>query len=109
MEQTTDSVVTIESIKDAMGEEAGEFLQVWELVNLIIDSPDSFSGKRAANEAARLAALRTVIGIKAQYYKTAERSIKNTKRKNVLMTMYQALEENINTLKLLSKMGAEFL
>lgn len=107
--QEVDAVITIDAIKDAMGEEAEEFLLAMSIVNMIIDSPDSFSGKRAATEAARLSALRTVMGIKAQYYKTADRSIKNTKRKNVLMTMYQALEENINTLKLLSKMGSEFL
>lgn len=107
--ETTDAVITIDAIREAMGEEAEEFLQAMEIVNMIIATPDNFAGKRAATEAARLAALRTVIGVKAQYYKTADRSIKNTKRKNVLMTMYQALEENINTLKLLSKMGAEFL
>lgn len=107
--ETVDAVMTIEAIRDAMGEEAEEFLRAIEIVNMIIASPDSFAGKRAATEAARLAGLRTIIGVKAQYYKTADRSIKNTKRKNVLMTMYQALEENINTLKLLSKMGAEFI
>lgn len=107
MEQT-DSVVTLEAIQDAMGEESKEFLEAMSIINMIIESPDSFSGKRAAIEANRLAALRTMIGVKAQYYKTAERSIRNTKRKNVLMTMFQALEENINTLKLLSRIGNEF-
>lgn len=104
----TDSVVTLEAIQDAMGEESKEFLDAMNIINMIIESPESFSGKRAAIEAARLAALRTTIGVKAQYYKTAERSIKNTKRKNVLITMFQALEENINTLKLLSRIGSEF-
>lgn len=107
--ETTDTILTVDAIRDAMGEEAEEFLQAMEIINMIIANPDNFAGKRAANEAARLAGLRTVIGVKAQYYKTADRSIKNTKRKNVLMTMYQALEENINTLKLLSRMGPEFL
>jgi len=53
--------------------------------------------------AAKLAALRTKLGARAQYYKTSEKSILQRRRKDLLMLMFTALEENINTLKLLGK------
>lgn len=105
----TDAIVTMDAITDAMGKEGKEFLEVMQIVNMIVADPSAFSAKRAAQEAGRLAGLRTIIGVKAQYYKTAERSIANTKRKNVLLTLYNALEENINTMKLLSRIGNDIL
>lgn len=101
--------VELSSIYDAMGEDAKEFIDAMSIVQAIIDDPHAFHGKRAAVEANRLAALRTLIGVKSQYYKTAEKSIRNTKKRNVLMTMYQALEENINTLKLLARLEGDSL
>jgi len=107
--EKVDTVLTVDLIKDAMGEEAEEFLQAMQVIDAIIADPGGFHGKRALVEANRLAALRTKIGVKAQYYKTAEKSIRNTKRRNVLMTMFTALEENINALKLLGRIEASIL
>lgn len=103
MESTEVEIVTIDAIKDVMGKEGDEFLETMKIINMIIDDPASFQNRRAAVEAAKLAGLRTMIGLKSQYYKTAPKSLVNTKRKNVLALLYNALEENINTLKLLSR------
>lgn len=99
--------VTIDSIRDAMGEEAEEFLYVLKVTQQIIDNPESFFGPKALVEATRLAAYRTRISIKAQFYKTtSDKSLVNRKRKDVLMSMYASLEENIQTLKLMGKVDA---
>jgi hypothetical protein len=104
-----DVVMTVELIKEAMGDEAEEFLQAMEVIDAIIANPNAFHGRKAAVEANRLAALRTKIGVKAQYYKTANKTLPNAKKRNVLMTMFTALEENINTLKILAKIESSII
>lgn len=97
--------VSEEAIVNAMGEdEAVYFIEAMEIVNRIIGDPQSMVGNEALISAAKLAAWRTKIGLKAQLYKTASKSIGNRRRKDLLQTMYSSLEENINTLKLLGKL-----
>jgi hypothetical protein len=104
-------VLTIEVITSAMGDDAAEFINVMEIVQHIIEKPEDFHGPKALIEAARLAALRTKISMKAQYYKTAkptgaDQTLLFRRRKDVLLSMYNSLEENINTLKLLGRIDA---
>ena len=99
--------MTIDTIREAMGNDAAEFLNVMDLIQQIIENPENFHGPKALIEAARLAALRTKISMKAQYYKTVdEKTLTNRRRKDVLLAMYASLEENINTLKLLGRIDA---
>lgn len=95
---------TVDEIASALGRDSEEFLKCMALVEAIIDDPASYTGVRAGITATQLAGLRTKIGAKAQMYKSA--SVGNPelrKRKDVLMTMYDALLENINTLKGMAK------
>lgn len=105
MMEDNNVVLTIDVVTEAMGDDAGEFLKVMELVQEMIQNPENFHGSKAAIEAMRLAALRTKISAKCQYYKTApEKTLTNRRRKDVLMAMYASLEENINCLKLMARL-----
>lgn len=84
-------------------EEYQEFRDSMAIVQTILDRPNAMMGSEALVAAAKLAALRTKIGARAQYYKTSEKSILQRRRKDLLMLMFSALEENINTLKLLGR------
>jgi len=106
MSSEIDQSVTVEQIVNSMGPEANDFLKVLSVVNAIVERPEDFHGAKALLEASRLAAYRTRIGVHAQHYKTAEKSIENRRRKDVMLTLYNALEENINTLKLMGRIDA---
>jgi hypothetical protein len=103
-----DVEVTLEEIAGCLSkEEFVEFTQAMAVVQDILDDPSRYVGSRALVEAARLAAIRTKIGARAQYYKVAEKSITQRRRKDLMLTMFAALEENINTLKLLGRIEAK--
>lgn len=87
-------------------QEYEEFARCMEIVQEILDRPNAMVGSEALIAAAKLAALRTKIGVRAQYYKTSDKSIIQRRRKDLLITMFTALEENINTLKLLGRVEA---
>lgn len=101
---------TVDEIAKVLGEDADEFIACMRLVDAIIENPGVYTGVKAGLEASRLAAYRTRIGAKAQMYKSA--AVGNAdlrKRKDVLMTMYDSLLENINTLKGLARYEREVL
>lgn len=98
-----DVELTMEDIYSCLGLDGKEFIDCMVVVQAIIDDPRDFIGNAGALEAARLAGLRTKIGTKVQYYKTAAKSVVQRKRKDQLFSMYHSLEENINTLKLLAR------
>lgn len=104
----TDATLTIDVIRDAMGDDAAEFIKVMDLVQQMIQSPEDFYGPKAVIEATRLAALRTKISMKGQYYKQLKEGNPAIirQRKDVLLAMYAALEENINCLKLMGRLDA---
>lgn len=87
-------------------QEYEEFKSCMEVVQRILERPNALMGSEALVAAAKLAALRTKIGVRAQYYKTSEKSVLQRRRKDLLMLMFSALEENINTLKLLGRVEA---
>ena len=106
---TETRVMTLDLIKEAMGDDGEEFTEVLAIVQDIIDNPERYHGGAALRYAALLAAYRTKISLRAQYYKTAENksSLESRRRKDVLMSMYASLEENINCLKLLGRIDAK--
>lgn len=104
MSDYQDVEMTQESVLEALGQKEGaNFLAVMDMVQAIMDDPQSMAGSSALVLAAKLAAYRTKMGVFAQLYKTQDKSIKYRRRKDILFTMYNALEENINTLKLLGR------
>lgn len=99
--------VNLEEVAGALSsEEYQEFSACMDIVQKILDRPNAMMGSEALVAAAKLAALRTKIGARAQYYKTTDKSIIQRRRKDLLMVMFTALEENINTLKLLGRVEA---
>lgn len=100
--------LSMETVYDAMGDDAEEFLGVMKIVQAIQADPSTYSGRMAVIKANELAAWRTTIGVKAQYYKTAPKSDENRTRKDVLHLLYNALPENINALKLMAKLDGTF-
>lgn len=106
---TTDTAeVTIDEILSVLqGEEFEEFTRVMSIVQEVLDDPSKFVGSQALIAAAQLASLRTKFGTRAQYYKTTpDKSMVTRRRKDLCMTIYSALEENINSLKLLGRIEA---
>jgi hypothetical protein len=99
--------VNLDEVAGALSsEEYVEFSACMDIVQKILDRPNAMMGSEALVAAAKLAALRTKIGARAQYYKTTDKSIIQRRRKDLLMVMFTALEENINTLKLLGRVEA---
>jgi hypothetical protein len=100
--------VTLDEVAGCLSrEEFEEFSKAMAVVQDILDDPSRYVGSRALIEAARLAAIRTKLGARAQYYKVAEKSMIQRRRKDLMLTMFSALEENINTLKLLGRVEAK--
>jgi hypothetical protein len=100
----TNVEVDLDEVAGALSaEEYAEFSGCMEIVQRILDQPNAMMGSEALIAAAKLAALRTKLGARAQYYKTSDKSILQRRRKDLLMLMFTALEENINTLKLLGR------
>lgn len=100
-----DIVVDVDHLGDLMGSEAEEFIQVMYIVNDIVKNPNDYLGAQAAKYAAILAAYRTQMIIKSQAYKRRSSQMSNDDklRNDIWRTLYQALEENINTLKLCAR------
>ena len=99
-------VMTVEDIAVALGEEAPGFLEVMSLVDDIIENPDKYSGIKALMLANKLAAYRTKIGVKANYLKSQERSLRNRQKKDILLSLEHNLVESINCLKLAARIEA---
>lgn len=98
------ATVSFGDVIDALGEEESDLvLKAMAIIQDTVENPASFVGNEAAKSALVLAGLRTKCGMYAQYYKT-HKGPQTNERKNLLQTMYQALEENINTLKLIGRM-----
>ena len=102
-----DIVVDTDYIRDAMGSEAEEFIEVMRIVGDIIENPNHYLGIQASKCATILAAYRTQMIVKSQAYKRRSSRMTETDklRNDIWKTLYQALEENINTLKLSAKGG----
>lgn len=90
-------------IAEHMGDKADEFLECMRIIQDIIDHPDSYVGAQAAKYANILAAYRTMMIVKSQAFKRKS-SIMSEEDKlvnDVWKTMYEALSENINVLKII--------
>ena len=102
-----DILVDPEWLAEQMGDRASEFLECMRIVQDIIDHPDSYVGVQALKYANMLAAYRTMMIVKSQAFKRKS-SIMSEQDKfvnDVWKTMYEALVENINVLKIIGKGG----
>lgn len=90
-----------------MGDKAEEFIECMRIVQDIIDRPDHYVGGQAIKYANQLAAYRTVMIVKSQMYKRRSQIMSEEDKftNDIWKTMYEALSENINVLKLSARNG----
>lgn len=98
--------LSVEQIADVLEEDSQGFLEVMKIVDDIIENPENYSGIKALMLANKLAAYRTKIGVKANYLKSQERSLRNRQKKDILLSLEHNLVENINCLKLAARIEA---
>ena len=102
-----DIIINKEVLAEQMGDKAEEFVECIRIVEDIIHNPDHYLGGQAVKYANILAAYRTLMIIKSQAFKRKS-SVMNDQDKfvnDIWKTMYEALGENINALKLAAKGG----
>lgn len=97
--------VTVEQIESAMGDQADEFIACMKIVQDIIAHPETYVGGQAIKYANQLAAYRTMMIIKSQAYKRKSQIMDEGDKmtNDIWKTMYEALGENINVLKLAAR------
>jgi hypothetical protein len=101
----TDIIVDQDFLATQMGDRAHEFIECMRIVQDIIDNPEHYVGMQAIKYANVLAAYRTQMIVKSQAFKRRS-SIMSDQDKlvnDIWKTMYEALTENINALKISSK------
>ena len=102
-----DIIINKEVLAEQMGDKAEEFIKCIRIVEDIIQNPDHYLGGQAVKYANILAAYRTLMIIKSQAFKRKS-SVMDDQDKfvnDIWKTMYEALGENINALKLAAKGG----
>ena len=100
-----DIVVDTAFLSEQMGDKAKEFTECIRIVQDIIENPDHYIGMQAIKSANMLAGYRTLMIVKSQAFKRRS-SIMSEQDKfvnDVWKTMYEALSENINALKLAAR------
>lgn len=100
-----DILVDVEFIAQQMGDSSEEFIECMRIVDDIIKNPQDYHGIQAIKYANILAAYRTQMIVKSQAFKRKS-TMMNEKDKlvnDIWKTMYEALSENINVLKIAAK------
>jgi hypothetical protein len=98
-------IVDPDVLAEQMGDKAEEFIQCMRIVQDIIERPEHYVGMQAIRYANILASYRTLMIVKSQAFKRRS-TIMNEQDKfvnDIWKTMYEALGENINALKLAAK------
>jgi hypothetical protein len=100
-----DILVDVDFLATHMGDKAIEFIECMKIVQDIIDNPETYIGSQAIKYANILAAYRTTMIIKSQAFKRKSSIMSESDKfvNDIWKTMYEALQENINTLKLAAK------
>jgi hypothetical protein len=100
-----DIIVDPDVLAELMGDKSEEFIECMRIVQDIIDNPNSYVGAQAIKYANILAAYRTLMIVKSQSFKrkSTMMSEKDKFVNDIWKTMYEALLENINVLKLAAK------
>lgn len=98
-------IVDTEWLAGQMGDKSEEFIECVKIVQDIIDRPEHYVGMQAIKYLNVLAAYRTMMIIKSQAFKRKS-SVMSEQDKfvnDIWKTMYEALGENINALKIAAK------
>jgi hypothetical protein len=102
-----DILINKEILASHMGDKADEFIECLRIVEDIIQNPDHYVGLQAVKYANILAAYRTMMIVKSQMFKRKSTMMSEQDKfvNDIWKTMYEALSENINALKLAAKGG----
>jgi hypothetical protein len=102
-----DIIINRDILIAQMGDKADEFIECLKIVEDIINNPDHYTGMQAIKYANMLAAYRTIMIIKSQIFKrkSAVMDEQDKFANDIWKTMYEALAENINVLKIAAKGG----
>lgn len=100
-----DIIVDVELIAEGMGDRSKEFIECMRIVQDIIDNPNHYVGGQAIKYANVLAAYRTQMIIKSQAFKRRSSLMSEQDKtvNDIWKTMYEALAENINVLKIAAR------
>lgn len=100
-----DMIINKEILANHMGDKAEEFIECLRIVEDIIENPDHYVGFQAIKYANILAGYRTLMIVKSQMYKRKSTMMSEQDKfvNDIWKTMYEALTENINALKLAAK------
>ena len=100
-----DIIINKEMLQEQKGDKAEEFLECMRIVQDIIENPDFYVGAQALKYANILAGYRTLMIVKSQVYKRKSSMMGEQDKfvNDVWKTMYEALVENINVLKIIGK------
>ena len=99
--------IDVDKISEMMGDQADEFIECMKIVQDIIERPETYVGGQAIRYANQLAAYRTTMIIKSQMFKRKSSLMSEQDKftNDIWKTMYEALGENINVLKLSDRTG----
>lgn len=100
-----DIIVDPDVLAEQMGDKAQEFLECIRIVQDIIEKPEDYVGMQAIKYANILASYRTLMIVKSQAFKRRSTIMSEQDKfvNDIWKTMYEALTENINALKLAAK------
>lgn len=98
-------IVDPDVLAEQMGDKAEEFIQCMRIVQDIIERPEHYVGMQAIRYANILASYRTLMIVKSQAFKRRSTMMNEQDKfvNDIWKTMYEALGENINVLKLAAK------
>lgn len=100
-----DIIVESEWLAQQMGDKAEEFIECMRIIEDIIEHPDQYVGMQAVKYLNKLSGYRTLMIVKSQAFKRKS-SVMSEQDKfvnDIWKTMYEALLENINALKIAAR------
>jgi hypothetical protein len=100
-----DIIVDTAVLAEQMGEKADEFIECIKIVQDIIENPQDYIGMQAIKYANILSGYRTLMIVKSQAFKRRSTVMSEQDKfvNDIWKTMYEALTENINALKLAAR------
>ena len=98
-------IVDPEWLASQMGDKSEEFIECLKIVQDIINRPEHYVGMQAIKYLNVLAGYRTVMIVKSQAFKRKSSLMSEQDKfvNDIWKTMYEALSENINALKIAAK------
>lgn len=100
-----DIFVDTEWLSKQMGDRAEEFIECMRIIEDIVDHPEHYVGMQAIKYLNKLSGYRTIMIVKSQAFKRKSTLMSEQDKfvNDVWKTMYEALLENINALKIAAK------